>query len=490
MSERIVVAGASGFVGAALPQLLRAPGRQMIGLSRAARADGAGGYDEWRGCDLYSLLDAERALEGATLAIYLVHAMMPSARLTQGRFDDFDLISADNFARAAKQAGVRRIVYVGGLVPSADGQALSLHLSSRREVERSLAAHGVPLVALRAGLVIGHGGSSFTMLQRLVRRLPLMACPRWTRTPTEPIALADLAPLIAGALLREDVAPDVYDVGGDQVLTYEALMQATAAAMGVRRPMLPVPLLSPRLSRLWVSTVTGAPKALVAPLIQSLEHPMVARDHRLQALLGARPRPLAETLDEALRRESGALVTKRSAPRPVAYRPAPASALANIARSVQRLPLPDGWRAADVARAYIAWLPRRLRGLLRVRHEAGGRVAFHLWGTRTPLLILRHAPERSTPDRPLLYVEGGTLAGRPLAGTRARLEFREVLEREWVLAAVLDFAPRLPWPLYVLGQAPVHLWVMNAFGAWLWRQKRAGAPPPHDDTRGLGSGVT
>ena len=122
-----------------------------------------------------------------------------------------------------------------------------------------------------------------------------------------------------------------------------------------------------------------------------------------------------------------------------------------------------------------------MRGLLRVRREEDGRVAFHLWGTRTPLLVLREARERSTPDRPLLYVEGGALAGRPSDRTRARLEFREVLDREWVLAAMLDFVPRLPWMLYALGQAPVHLWVMTAFGAHLWREKRRGAPPPPAD---------
>ena len=162
--KTIVIAGATGFVGRALAPAL-APTARVIGLSRGARTPDSV-YAEWRACDLFSLLDAEHALEGADVAFYLVHSMMPSAHLTQGHFRDLDLVCADNFARAAKSRGVRQIIYLGGLVP--EGGALSPHLESRLEVERALGAYGVPVTSLRAGLVIGAGGSSFAMLQRAV----------------------------------------------------------------------------------------------------------------------------------------------------------------------------------------------------------------------------------------------------------------------------------------------------------------------------------
>src|SRR5690606_19576051 len=131
----------------------------------------------WVQADLFSLLEVERALEGADVALYLVHSMIASAELTQGSFADFDLILADNFARAAKSRGVRHILYVGGLIP--EGERLSRHLESRLEVEQTLRAQGVPVTALRASIIIGPAGSSLRMVENLVRRLPVMITPAW-----------------------------------------------------------------------------------------------------------------------------------------------------------------------------------------------------------------------------------------------------------------------------------------------------------------------
>ena len=167
---RVVIAGASGFVGQALAPAL-AEDFHVIGLSRSKRQPG-GGFAEYRSCDLFSLKEAEAALEGAEYAVYLVHNMMPTTRLTQGSFADLDVVCADNFARAAAAAGVKQIVFLGGLLPK-DGQ-LSEHLQSRREVEETLAAHVVPVTTLRAGLILGGSGSSFQVMARLVQRLPVM----------------------------------------------------------------------------------------------------------------------------------------------------------------------------------------------------------------------------------------------------------------------------------------------------------------------------
>src|SRR5690606_17786672 len=154
---------------------------------------------------------------------------------TQGDFSDHDLVAADNFARAASHAGVRQIVYLGGLVPEGD---LSAHLRSRLEVEHALAQHGVPVTALRAGMVVGPGGSSTDIMLRLVRRLPAMICPSWTTTLTQPIALSDCVELLTWCLGETRTFGESFDVGGPDVLTYRDMMQRAAAALGLKRPML------------------------------------------------------------------------------------------------------------------------------------------------------------------------------------------------------------------------------------------------------------
>ena len=177
---KVVVAGASGFIGRAVIKALQ-DRCDLIALSRSAKDDEPG--VEWRSCDLFSLLQCEKAVAGADYAIYLVHSMLPAA-LTQANFEDMDLILADNFARAASNAGIRQIVYLGGLVPQ-ETEELSRHLASRLEVEQVLGARDVPLTSLRAALVIGAGGSSFRIMLRLVQRLPAMISPKWTLSKTQ-----------------------------------------------------------------------------------------------------------------------------------------------------------------------------------------------------------------------------------------------------------------------------------------------------------------
>jgi uncharacterized protein YbjT (DUF2867 family) len=461
----VVVAGASGFIGQALAQRL-AGRHRLVGLSRAPRT--GDGYDEWRACDFFSLRDAEQALEGARYAVYLVHSMMPSARLVQGRFEDLDLICADNFGRAARSAGVEQIIYLGGLVP--DDEHLSAHLESRREVEVALGGHGVPVTTLRAGLVIGAGGSSFVMMLRLVRRLPMMVCPSWTRTTCQPIALDDVTDIITYCLGRAACFGGTYDIGGPDVLSYRDMMLETAEVLGVRRPTLPVPVISPGLSRLWITAITGAPKELVAPLIQSLAHSMVTGDRRLQAEANVPGIPFREAIARALDQEARS--TRPSVQKPLAYAAPRAAEGAPRVRSVQRLPRPPGKDAAWVAAEYVRWLPTGLWPILRLSVE--GRDApgearvcrFYLARMRQPLLELTFAPGRSAPDRQLFYITGGLLV---VETGRGRLEFRETPDGRSVLAAIHDYRPRLPWRIYESTQARFHLLVMHAFGSHLAR---------------------
>lgn len=452
---RVVVAGASGFVGRALLPLL-AQRFDVVALSRASQAGESG--VAWRRCDLFSLRETADALRGADRAVYLVHSMMPSARLTQARFEDVDLLLADNFARAAAAAGVRHIVYLGGLVPAET--ELSAHLASRLEVERALASRGVPVTAVRAGLVIGAGGSSFEILARLVRRLPVMLCPAWTQTLAQPVALADAVAVLARAVADPPDGGAVLEIGGPDVLSYRAMMQRTATLLGRRTRTLPVPYFSPRLSRLWVSLVTGAPRALVAPLVESLRHPMLASRNDLRTQLG---RP-GLGFDDAVR---AALAEQAPAPRAPAAAARRRLRAASTVRSIQRLPLPAGRDAAWVAREYAAWLPRLLRPLVWAAVDDTGSCRFGVRPFRRPLLHLRFEPSRSASDRHVFAIDAGLLVDRSGGAEPGRLEFREVAERRFVLAAIHDYRPALPWPLYAATQAWLHLFVMRRFARHL-----------------------
>lgn len=436
----IAIAGASGYIGKAFwnrnygKYNLRAIGRSLKSFdSREGEIVKA---------DLYSMRQAEQALEGAQTAIYLVHSMMPSTRLNQGSFSDTDLILADNFARAAKKAKVKHIIYVGGIIPPGSNE-LSLHLASRLEVERVLASTGIPVTVLRAGLIIGQGGSSYIMVEKLVRRLPLMLCPSWTSSLSEPVSLDDLIDSIEFSIQKPNRKSGeqnrkILNVVGPDRLSYIQLMRMMARVLGRKRAFLSVPFFSPGLSVLWVRLFTGSSRELVKPLVQSLKHDMIADTNRFEGSV---------RLYDAM---SGAVSKRLKKP-------------ADTARSVQRISLPEGTDAELLAETYPVWLSRKLRPVLKVIKN--GHVYSICWRfPEVELLQLTRSVERSNHDRQLLYVTGGILSREKTSG---RLEFRIVLNGRYALAALHDFVPALPWYIYSWTQARVHLWVMNSFGRYV-----------------------
>jgi uncharacterized protein YbjT (DUF2867 family) len=453
---RIAVAGATGFVGTALCEGLLARGHDVVGLCRQPRDD------HHVECDLFSLSAVEDALAGSDVAIYLVHSMMPSARLTQASFADLDLILADNFARAAAKNGVRQIVYLGGLIP--DAKRLSVHLESRLEVERTLASHGTPVTALRAGLIVGPGGSSLRILVNLVRRLPAMVTPAWTKNPTHPVALSDVVRAFIECVGEEKYFGRSFDIFGPEIMTYRAMMQRTADVLGARRPMVGVPFFTTGLSKLWVSIVTGTPMELVGPLVDSLRHPMVGKDNPLQRAISDGLTGFDDALREAAARPVEPQTRRLSRRRKKLRR-------RSTVRSVQRLPHPN--RSADwVGTEYVRWLPSfvRLPGL--ACEVEGSRASFRLPRLSKPLLVLWRtaAPE----DDPAIFEVVSGLLVNTREG-QGRLEFRSVLGGRYILAAVHDFRPTLPWLVYNVTQALAHLVVMRSFGAHLRRVSRARA---------------
>jgi uncharacterized protein YbjT (DUF2867 family) len=223
--------------------------------------------------DVVSGAGLDEALAGVETAYYLIHSM---GRGGQNDFAARDRRAAENFGRAAERAGVRRLIYLGGL-SGGDVMSASEHLRSREEVAELLAPHVPEFVHARAAMVTGAGGASFEMLRALVRRLPAMICPRWIDTRTQPIAIDDVAAALAALRDRHDIVGDV-ELGGPQALSYREMMERTARAMDRRAPLIMrVPVLTPRLSSYWVMLVTPVENGLVRPLVDGLREEMLVR---------------------------------------------------------------------------------------------------------------------------------------------------------------------------------------------------------------------
>lgn len=371
--------------------------------------------------------------------------MLPSASLSQGTFYDFDLILADNFARASKQCQLKHIIYLGGMIPKSDH--LSWHLKSRYEVEQTLTKSGLNVTTLRAGLIIGPGGSSFTILQRLIERLPVLICPSWTDTYSQPVDLEDVGKVFLRILSDSSLQNKTYDIGGPETLTYQSLLKKASLLIKKKRHFLALEIIPMKISRIWVSLITGVPRDLVYPLILSLKHEMIVSPDLAYPFAHI---DLQTKLDDSLK---NALNTHQDLPL-VGHTP-----IQRDVRSIQRLVLPRGKSAKWVAQEYFRWLPQFFFLGIKI-HIDGDRCTFHFLSPRIKLLILNRSPERSTIDRQLLYIVGGILAD---IQERGRLEFREVLDRQYVMAAIHEFRPALPWYIYRWTQAVLHLLVMTAF---------------------------
>lgn len=454
MKEKILIAGASGFIGSALiNHLLETTDYQIVALSRSKKQSKHPRV-QWRECDLFSLLDIEEAIHDCDKAVYLVHSMLPSARLVQGDFADFDLTLADNFSRACEAYNIKSIVYLSGIIPE-DQEPVSSHLKSRREVEQVFERSQVPVVVLRAGIVMGPQGSSFTILYNLIQRLPVMFCPKWTQSKTAPVSIWDMVKAIAYALsLKESKS---FDVTNGESFSYQNMILRVAMAMGKSPRLIRVPYFSPRISKLWVSLVSGAPKELVYPLVMSLKNNMLPRkNHRLTEIEYL-------TFNEYVRKAIS-MHRSQKTEKPKSYKYTPDRSASEV-RTIQRLVNPKNRTAEQVAHLYFEWLPRFFKPWIDVRANQKG-AAFYIWGIKKALLVLSYSSLRSTKDRPLYYITGGLLAKKT---QRGRLEFRSVMGGEFIIAAIHEFKPKLPWFVYRYTQALIHLWVMTSFNKYLSR---------------------
>lgn len=306
---KVLVTGATGFVGGRLVPALRTADHDVTVLVRDAdRYDAPTGVSVVEGdllepdeCELVvgdgptdeqSLSTLLDALE-IEAAYYLVHSMQAG-----NDFEERDRRIARRFVRVVNRTNVGRVLYLGGLGEERD--ELSKHLRSRREVEYILSQGDYELTTLRAAIIIGNGSASFDLVEQLARRLPVMVTPQWVQTKCQPIAIDDVVAYLVGVLDHPETAGEMYEIGGPDVLTYEEIIRETAQQIGRRLVILPVPVLTPRLSAYWVGLVTDVPASIARPLIDGLKNPVVVDDDRIEDIVQFELTPFDEAVSAAL----------------------------------------------------------------------------------------------------------------------------------------------------------------------------------------------
>lgn len=301
----VLVFGASGYIGTNLVPQLLARGCRVRAAARNRKVLEA---RQWSGVDLVEAdalkpetLDA--ALAGVEVAYYLVHSMAAGRH-----FGPVDLEAAEHFAHAAERAGLRRIVYLGGLIPA---QADSEHLLSRRDTGERLRTGSVPVTEIRAGIIVGPGSAAFEVIRDLVNNLPVMVTPRWVQSRSTPIALDNLLYYLIHAAGLEATAGGIYDAGGPEMLSYAQMMRQFAEVVGKKLVIIPVPVLTPGLSSYWLSLVTTVPYNIARALIGGLKHDIPADDAALRALIPQRLLNFREAVGAALEAERSNAVAAR-----------------------------------------------------------------------------------------------------------------------------------------------------------------------------------
>jgi uncharacterized protein YbjT (DUF2867 family) len=306
--DKALLLGATGFVGSRLiPELVKRNVSLRFLVRNPSKVSAHFPHLEAgevvRG-DLVTGEGVSEALRGIHSAYYLVHSMGGKNIFRNMEFAEKDKQAARNFISAANDAGLKRVIYLGGLGEARDN--LSEHLKSRAEVAGVLSSGTPAATILRAAIIIGAGGASFEMLRYLVERLPVMVCPKWIDTRIQPIALRDVLDYLLGCLFNPATAGETFDIGGPEVLTYREMMQKYAETRGIaQRIIIPVPFLTPLLSSYWVDLVTPVPSGVAHPLIEGLKNEVVCRDSRIDQFVPVKKTPFKEAVILALSEEKG-----------------------------------------------------------------------------------------------------------------------------------------------------------------------------------------
>jgi len=290
----ILVTGATGFIGKKLTERLSKTGYKVTAMSRSKYPDAQN--VKFVAADALELNTLSNAFKGVETAFYLLHSMEGSKK-EWAQFADREKIQAQNFLKAAENAGVKRIIYLGGLVN--ESLELSEHMRSRHEVGKILASGSIPVTELRASVIVGAEGGSYAMLRYLVERLPLMVCPRWVKSTTQPIAVENVVDYLIGSMKNPSTSGKIFEIGGPDKMTYEQMMRLYSSIINRNLNIIQIPFLTPRLSSYWIDLVTPVKASLARPLVDSLVHDSYVKDKSIEELVPVNLKHMTEAIKEA-----------------------------------------------------------------------------------------------------------------------------------------------------------------------------------------------
>ncbi|SIN56794.1 NAD-dependent epimerase/dehydratase [Mycobacteroides abscessus subsp. abscessus] len=398
---------------------------------------------------MFDLNEITEVMEDIDIAIYLVHSMMPSAKLTQASFEDMDALLADNFAKAASYNKVQHIVFMSGLIPNTN--ELSPHLRSRLECEQILGSYGVPVSTLRAGLIIGSKGSSYPILKKLVERLPGLLLPKWAYNTTLPVAIDDVIDGLYKIVERNPNENESIDIGGPSHMTYKDLFKQTAEVLDKRLPTIDLPIIPIWLSKYWVKLISGVPKEMVYPLMDSLIHDMIRNDENIVKDISIGKIDYKESVRNALEEETKTQKKGKSSRK---------GDIKDV-RAISRVVLPKDVNMIQLAESYANFLNRITLNVVNSDFNEDN-FTISVPFLNKDLLLLSKDFKASNNERILYRIVGGDFA-LDSDGGNARLEFRRLPNSDACIIALQEYEPTLPWWVYKYTQAKVHKSVMNLF---------------------------
>ncbi|MEB6066414.1 NAD-dependent epimerase/dehydratase family protein [Staphylococcus arlettae] len=446
--KKILLTGASGYIGSHLMNKLK-DNYEIIAISRNIENKSNEHNVTWKAADLFDLNEITEVMEDIDIAIYLVHSMMPSAKLTQASFEDMDALLADNFAKAASYNKVQHIVFMSGLIPNTS--ELSPHLRSRLECEQILGSYGVPVSTLRAGLIIGSKGSSYPILKKLVDRLPGLLLPKWAYNTTLPVAIDDVIDGLYKIVERQPNKNESIDIGGPSHMTYKDLFKQTAEVLDKRLPTVDLPIIPIWLSKYWVKLISGVPKEMVYPLMDSLIHDMIRNDENIVKDISIGKIDYKESVRNALEEETKTQKKGKSSRK---------GDIKDV-RAISRVVLPKDVNMIQLAESYANFLNRITLNVVNSDFNEDN-FTVSVPCLNKDLLLLSKDFKASNKERILYRIVGGDFA-LDSDGGNARLEFRRLPNSDACIIALQEYEPTLPWWVYKYTQAKVHKSVMNLF---------------------------
>ena len=462
--QKVAVVGAGGSIGTSLSQDLAKDHDviALVGSQEHLQARQPSLSLSWRSCEPFSRRDVEKAISGCDYLIYLVHTRIPTARMDQAECEDMDLLIADNVARAARRQGVKQVIYLGGLIP--EGNVSPGLLEKRNEVIEALSFYGTPLTVLRAGLVVAPGSNAVRLLANIATRLPIVLLPLWANKRKQPIALTDVIRAIRFCLANDETQNNSYDIGGPQILTFREMLQRAADVLKKKQNIIAIPFLPARLYGWYLRLLDRqAHPALIRLAVEYLGHDSVVRSNPVQEFIEKDAVLPREVIEPYIRQWA----QLPSNPRQTFLKRyiAGLRSKSNV-RSIQRMVLPPGRNAAWVVDTYFQWLPRFTGLLVVCEVDKDGNCRYYSRFPRLLLITLSLQQEQSSPDRRLYLITEGLLA-KGHDELTPRFEFRDVLNGRYTIVALHDFLPVLPWGLYFVSQAVMHLVVMRIFQKYL-----------------------